>query len=76
MLFRFRDSHWMDITLTLPSSLLIPCRDTVSSICSTSSRRCATIHTRLPEPRRNSLTMAASRCVLPVPVGICTITFR
>ena len=37
---------------------------------------CATIHTRLPEPRRNSLTMAASRCVLPVPVGICTITLR
>ena len=62
----------------LSGSFPIPYRATVSSICSTSSLRCATIHTRIPTPppQRNSFTTAASRCVFPVPVGICTITLR
>ena len=46
---------------TVPDSFPIPYLATVSSICCTSSLRCATIQTQVPERWRNSLTTAASR---------------
>ena len=47
----------------------------VPFICSTSSLRCATIHTTLRgNLSRNPFTTEASSTVFPVPVGICAIT--
>lgn len=61
---------------TNPSSFRMPYRTTVSSICSTSSRRWVAIHTLcLCRSCKCSWMTDASEWSLPIPVGICTIMF-
>lgn len=61
---------------TNPSSFRMPYRTTVSSICSTSSRRWVAIHTLcLYRSCKCSWMTDTSEWSLPIPVGICTIMF-